>query len=314
VPIFFDDLKHRLGGDGNDPPGLGSPALSARTGDPSLFGMYVHDEPSMQFLPKAQNLTQYIRTYSRSTPTFGAFIYGFGQTPNQLSVWRDVDDVPMIDNYPIVYKAPIGGVSPTTYPTLTPGDTKFPASEGVQQSVWKLLLSVNGDPTTSPITPGTRPIGFVEQNWGSPNLAKWSTFFQAENAAWQAIFGGANVLMFWSAGSWGEYWIRSCPDFGNNPLACQAQHKGKVSIPLIQELAQYNPFIVSNGKRAVPGLPAGVFGYESTAAMETGRAPETRVFTANATASKVCDSESPQRCWAPSGEEGSTRLNEKPWF
>ena len=101
--VFFDDLNHRLGGDGSDPPGLGSASTSVRTEDPSFFGMYVHDEPTIEFLPKAQNLVQYIRTYSRSTPTFGAFIFGFGQTPNQLSVWRDVDDVPMIDNYPIAY-------------------------------------------------------------------------------------------------------------------------------------------------------------------------------------------------------------------
>ena len=107
--VQFDDLKHRLGGEGSDPPGLGSASTSTRTEDPSFFGMYVHDEPTMEFLPKAQNLVQYIRTYSRSTPTFGAFIYGFAQTPNQLSAWRDVDDVPMVDNYPIVSNLPIGG-------------------------------------------------------------------------------------------------------------------------------------------------------------------------------------------------------------
>ena len=83
--------------------------------------MYVHDEPTMEFLPKVQNLTQYIRTYSRSTATFGAFVGGWMQTPNQLSIWRDVDDVPMIDNYPIAYNLPIGGSAPTAYPTLTPG-------------------------------------------------------------------------------------------------------------------------------------------------------------------------------------------------
>ena len=317
TPIFFDDLKHRLGGDGSDPPALGSASANVKTADPGFFGMYVHDEPSMQFLPKGQSLTQYIRTYSRSTPTFGAFLYGFGQTPNLVSVWRDVDDVPMIDNYPVVYHAPIGGISPTTYPTLAPGDTKFPVSEGVQQSVWKLLLAVNGDPTTSPITPGTRPIGFVEQNWGSPNLARWATFFQAENAAWQAIFGGANVLMMWSAGSWGEYWIRSCPDHGASPLACQAEHRATVVIPLFQELERYNPFIVSTNKHAVPGLPAGVFGYESTATVQSGgsrRSVETRVFTANATEAMQCDGESPHRCWAPAGQQGDVRLNEEPWF
>ena len=136
---------------------------------------------AMEFLPKVQSLAQYIRTYSRSTHDFRRFCRRLVQTPNQLSIWRDVDDVPMIDNYPIAYNSPIGGISPTTYPTLTPGAAKFPASEGVQQSVWKLLLSVNGNPTTSPITPGTRPIGFVEQDWGVADLAKWSTFFQAEN-------------------------------------------------------------------------------------------------------------------------------------
>ena len=76
--VFFDDLDHRLGGDGSDPPGLGSASTSVRTEDPSFFGMYVHDEPTIEFLPKAQNLMQYIRTYSRSTATFGAFIFGFG--------------------------------------------------------------------------------------------------------------------------------------------------------------------------------------------------------------------------------------------
>ena len=99
APVLFDDLDHRLGGEGNNPPGLGSASQSVQTGDPSFFGMYVHDEPTMEFLPKVQSLVQYVRTYSRSTPTFGAFIYGLAQTPNLLSVWRDVDDVPMIDNY-----------------------------------------------------------------------------------------------------------------------------------------------------------------------------------------------------------------------
>lgn len=315
--VQFDDLNHRLGGEGSNPPGLGSASTSVRTEDPSFFGMYVHDEPTMEFLPKDQSLTQYIRTYSRSTPTFGAFIYGFAQTPNQLSVWRDVDDVPMIDNYPVVYNTPIGGSSPTTYPTLTPGPTAFPPSEGVQQSVWKVLLSVNGNPTTSPITPGTRPIGFVEQDWGAATLAKWPTFSQAESMSWLAIFGGTNALMFWSAGVRGEAWIRSCPDYGlRSALACQAEHKGKVVIPLFQELARYNPFIVSTNKHAVPGLPAGVFGYASTATVQTRTGPkvETRVFTANATAAMQCDSESAWRCWAPAGEQGSTRLDEAPWF
>jgi hypothetical protein len=314
--VQFDDLNHRLGGGGINPPGLGSASTSVQTGDPSFFGMYVHDEPTMEFLPKDQSLVQYIRTYSRSSPTFGTFIYGFAQTPNQLSVWRDVDDVPMIDNYPIVYDTPIGGSSPTTYPTLAPGPTPFPSSEGVQQSVWKLLLSVNGDPTTSPITPGTRPIGFVEQDWGASRLAKWPTFSQAENMSWLAIFGGTNVLMFWSAGARGEAWIRSCPDYGlRSALACQAEHKATVVIPLFQELAQYNPFIVSTNKHAARGLPAGVFGYESTATVQTRTGPkvETRVFTANATAAMQCDGESPRRCWAPAGQQGSTRLNEIPW-
>ena len=186
----------------------------------------------------------------------------------------------------------------------------------MQQSVWKLLLSVNGNPTTSPITPGTRPIGFVLEDWGAPNLTRWATFFQAENMAWQAIFGGANVMMLWSAGTLGELYIRSCPDFGKNAIACQAEHKATVAIPLLQELVQYNPFIVSTDKHAVPGLPAGVFGYESTAKVEErdGSKVQTRVFTANATASKQCDGETPQRCWAPAGEQGSTRLNEAPWF
>src|SRR6202041_613611 len=118
-------------------------------------------------------------------------IFGFGPTPNQLSVWRDVNDVPMIDNYPIAYGKPIGGESPTTYPTLTPERKPYPPSEGVHQSVWKLLLSVNGDPTTSPITPGARPVGFVEQDWGAATLAKWPTAEEARNMAWQGIFGGA---------------------------------------------------------------------------------------------------------------------------
>lgn len=222
----------------------------------------------------------------------------------------------MIDNYPIAINFPIGGISPTTYPTLTPGTALFPASEGVQQSVWKLLLSVNGNPTTSPITPGTRPIAFVEQDWGAATLAKWPTLAQAQNMSWLAIFGGANALMFWSAGIRGEAYIRSCPDFGSNALGCQALHKATVVIPLLHELTQYNPFIVSNNKHAVPKLPAGVLGYESTATVQTsdGPAVQTRVFTANATASKLCDSESTQRCWAPAGEQGSTRLDEVPWF
>ncbi len=317
APMLFDDLSHRLGGQRGDPPGLGSASTKVQTGDPSFFGMYVLDEPAMEFLPKDQSLVQYIRTYSRSTPTFGAFIWGFSQTPNLLSAWRDVDDVPMIDNYPIVDNQPIGGSSPTTYPTLTPGPTAYPSSEGVQQSIWKLLLSVNGDPTTSPITPGTRPIGFVEQDWGAPTLAKWPTFSQAENMSWLAIFGGTNVLMFWSAGTHGEAWIRSCPDYGlKSALACQAEHKATVVVPLLRELVQDNPFIVSTKKHAVPGLPAGVFGYESTATVQTRTGPsvETRVFTANATAAMQCDSESPRRCWAPAGQPGSTRMNEEPWF
>ena len=74
--------------------------------------------------------------------------------------------------------------------------------------------------------------------------------------AWAAIFSGANVVMFWSAGTLGEYYIRSCPDYRKNALACQAQHKATVVIPLMQELVQYNPFIVSPNKHAVPGLPA----------------------------------------------------------
>ncbi len=316
APVFFDDLEHRLGGDGSNPPGLGSASTSVRTGDPSFFGMYVHDEPTMEFLPKVQSLVQYIRTYSPSTTTFGAFIAGWMQTPNQLSTWRDVDDVPMIDNYSIVNNMPIGGSSPTTYPTLTPGPTAYPLSEGVQQSVWKVLLSVNGNPTTSPIMPGTRPIGFIEQDWGASTLAKWPTFSQAQSMAWLAIFGGTNALMFWSAGIRGEYYIRSCPNFERNALACQAQHKATVVIPLLRELVQYNPFIVSTDKHAVPGLPAGVFGYESTATVQarTGPMVETRVFTANATAATQCDRESTRRCWAPAGQPGSTRLNEVPWF
>ena len=178
------------------------------------------------------------------------------------------------------------------------------------------MVSVYGDPSTSPITPGTRPIGFVEQDWGAPMLAKWPTFFQAENMAWQAIIAGSNVLMLWSAGMRGEYWIRSCPDYGPSALACQAEHKATVVIPLFKELVQYNSFIVSTNKHAVPGLPAGVFGYESTATVPRRSGPnlDTRVFTANATASMQCDKESPQRCWAPAGQQGSTRLNEVPWF
>jgi hypothetical protein len=316
APVFFDDLNHRLGGEGDNPPGLGSASLNSQTGDPSLFGVYVHDEPPMEFLPKVQSLTQYVRTYSRSTPTFGAFIGGWMQTANQISAWRDVDDVPMIDNYPMTANTPIGGASPTSYPTLTPEAKPFPTFEGVHQSVWKVLLSVNGDPTTTPITPGTRPVGFIEQDFGAPRLVKWPTFFQAENMAWQAVFAGSNVLMFWSAGMLGEYYLRACPDYGANGLACQAQHKGTVVIPLLQELVEYNPFIVSTDKRAVPGLPAGVFGYQSTATVQTpnGSKVDTRVFTANATASPQCDNESPQRCWAPAGQKGSTRLNEVPWF
>ena len=278
--------------------------------------MYVHDEPTMEFLPKVQGLAQYIRTYSRSAVTFGAFKGGWAETPNQLSSWRDVDDVPMVDNYPIAYNLPIGGNSPTSYPTLTPDPTRFPASAGVHQSVWKLLLSVNGNPATSPITPGTRPIGFVLEDWGAPNLTRWPTFLQTENMAWDAIFSGANVLMLWSAGTLGEFYIRSCPDYGKNALACQAQHKATVVIPLIEELVQYNPFIVSANKHTVPGLPAGVFGYESTATVQErdGSKVETRVFTANTTDAKQCDGETPPRCWAPAGQQGSTRLNEAPWF
>lgn len=313
---LFDDLNHRLGGGGNNPPGLGSASIGKRTEDPSFFGMYVHDEPTMEFLSKAQNLVQYIRTYSRSTPTFGAFIFGFAQTANQLSAWRDVNDVPMIDNYPIASSVPIGGTSPTTFPALAPGAKPFPATEGVQQSVWKLLLSVNGDPTTTPITPGTRPIALVEQDWGASNMDKWPTFAQAENMAWLAIFSGANSLMFWTAGVRGEAYIRSCPDYGDNALACEAQHKATVVIPLFQELVEYNSFTVSTNKRAIPGLPAGVLGYESSAmgpAHEASKV-ETRVFTANATASTVCDNESPKRCWAAAGQQGSTRLDEVPWF
>lgn len=134
--------------------------------------------------------------------------------------------------------------------------------------------------------------------------------------SWDAIFGGANVLMFWTAGILGEYYIRSCPDFSANPRACQAQHKATVVIPLLREFDLYNPFIVSTDKHAVRGLPAGVLGYESTAKVQTRNGPmaETKVFTANTTATKLCDSESPQRCWAPAGQQGSTRLNEAPWF
>ncbi len=312
APFLYDDLDHRLGGDGNNPPGLGSASASAHTGDPSFFGMYVHDEPRMEFLPKVQSLAQYIRTYSRSTEIFGAFAAGWLQTPNQLSMWRDVDDLPMIDNYPIAINFPIGGASPTAYPTLTPGPAIFPASEGVQQSVWKLLLSVNGDPTTSPITPGARPIAFVEQDWGAATLAKWPTLEQARSMSWLAIFGGTNALMFWTAGVRGEAYIRSCPNYGSNALACEAEHKATVVIPLLQELVKYNPFIVSTRKRAVPGLPAGVLGYESTATV--GSTEETRVFTANTTAANQCDNESPKRCWAAAGQSGSTRLDEMPWF
>jgi hypothetical protein len=123
--------------------------------------------------------------------------------------------------------------------------------------------------------------------------------------------------MFWSAGARGEAWIRSCPDNGlRSALACQAEHKATVVIPLFQQLARYNPFIVSTNKHAVPGLPAGVFGYESTATVQTRTGPtvETRVFTANATAAMQCDSKSAQHCWAPAGQQGSTRLYEVPWF
>jgi hypothetical protein len=130
--------------------------------------------------------------------------------------------------------------------------------------------------------------------------------------SWLAIFGGTNAIVFWSAGTLGEYYIRACPDYGANALACQAQHKVTVIIPLLRELVEYNPFIVSTNKHAVPGLPAGVFGYEATATVH-GR-DEARVFTANATAAKQCDNESPQRCWAPAGQPGATRLNEAPWF
>ena len=172
APFLYDDLDHRLGGDGDNPPAIGSASESAHPNDPSFFGMYVHDEPRMEFLPKVQSLAQYIRTYSRSTEIFGTFAAGWLQTPNQLSMWRDVDDLPLIDNYPIAVNFPIGGASPTAFPTLTPGPTVFPASEGVQQSVWKLLLSVNGDPTTSPITPGTRPIGFVAAGLGRGDARK----------------------------------------------------------------------------------------------------------------------------------------------
>ena len=69
----FDDLDHRLGGEGSNPPGLGSASTNVQTGDPSFFGMYVLDEPNMEFLPKVQSLAQYIRTYSRSTAIFGTF-------------------------------------------------------------------------------------------------------------------------------------------------------------------------------------------------------------------------------------------------
>jgi len=130
--------------------------------------------------------------------------------------------------------------------------------------------------------------------------------------SWLAIFGGTNAIMFWSAGILGEYYIRSCPDYGASALACQAQHKATLIIPLLHELDEYNPFIVSTDKRAVPGLPAGVFGYVSTATVN--RRAETRVFTANATPTKQCDNESPQRCWAPAGQPDATRLNEAPWF
>ena len=92
--------------------------------------MYVHDEPTMEFLPKVQSLMQYIRTYSRSAPTFGAFVYGWLQTPNQLSAWRDVDDVPMIDNYPVTFNLPIGGSAPTNYPSLTPAPAAISGIRG----------------------------------------------------------------------------------------------------------------------------------------------------------------------------------------
>ena len=47
------------------------------------------------------------------------------------------------------------------------------------------------------------------------------------------------------------------PNYGRNALACQAEHKAALVIPLLQELVRYNPFIVSTSKRAVPDLPAG---------------------------------------------------------
>jgi hypothetical protein len=315
APFLYDDLDHRLGGDGNNPPGLGSASNSAHTDDPSFFGVYVHDEPRMEFLPKVQSLAQYVRTYSRSTEIFGAFASGWLQTANQLSTWRDVDDLPMIDNYPVAANFAIGGAKPTSYPSLTP-NAVFPATEGVQQSVWKLLLSVNGDPATSPIKPGTRPIGFVEQDWGAGTLARWPTLEQARSMSWLAIFSGTNALVFWTAGVRGEAYIRSCPDYGTNTLACQAEHKATVVIPLFQDLVKYNPFIVSTNKHAVPGLPPGVLGYESTATIQTreGSSAQTRVFTANATATQQCDDDSPKRCWAPVGQPGSTRLDEAPWF
>ena len=172
--------------------------------------MYVHDEPTVEFLPKAQNLVQYIRTYSRSTPTFGAFIFGFGQTPNQLSVWRDVDDVPMIDNYPIAYSKPIGGASPTTYPTLTPEPKPYPPSEGVQQSVWKLLLSVNGQSYHLADNAGRAPDRFSRAGLGRADDGEVADVRGGPDMAWQAIFGGANALMFWSAGIRGEVYIRAC--------------------------------------------------------------------------------------------------------
>jgi len=122
--------------------------------------------------------------------------------------------------------------------------------------------------------------------------------------------------VFWTAGVRGEAYIRSCPDYGTNTLACQAEHKATVVIPLFQDLVKYNPFIVSTNKHAVPGLPPGVLGYESTATIQTreGSSAQTRVFTANATATQQCDDDSPKRCWAPVGQPGSTRLDEAPWF
>ena len=294
APVLFDDLNHRLGGEGSDPPGLGSASSSAQTGDPSFFGMYVHDEPAMEFLPKAQSLVQYIRTYSRSTPTFGAFIYGFAQTPNQLSVWRDVDDVPMIDNYPIAYNA-------ADRRHLT--DDLSDADSGVRGHSRRTKACNSRCGSCCSRSTAIRPRRRSRRARGQ-SLSSNRTGAQRrsrngrrsrrrENMAWLAIFGGTNAIMFWSAGVRGEYYIRSCPDFGSNTLACQAQHKATVVIPLLHELVEYNPFIVSTNKRAVPGLPAGVLGYESTATVQgeprRESSPPMRLHRSNATTNRRSD-------------------------